>query len=137
MRPLSKSIALCLVLAGIGFASTPGLAAEPPTELSFPELLAKVKEHKVARLEIKGNQYLGTYSGSGERFEATGPIPDKTLTQSFLNEGVDVTFVAPDEPSIWKPVLVQWLPFVIPPLLLAAMVIFFIGRHRSKRLRSQ
>ena len=114
MRSSYKTIGLWVILIAlfIAFYQVFQHTGEEPVEKSFSSFLNDVKDKKVVSVEIKGNKYSGKLAGTNEKFKTTGPVADSNIVKQLRDDGVDVTFLPPEETSIWLTILSQWMPVV-------------------------
>ncbi len=114
MRSSYKTIGLWVILIAlfIAFYQVFQHTGEEPMEKSFTTFLNDVKDKKVVSVEIKGNKYAGKLAGTNEKFKTTGPVADSNIVKQLRDDGVDVTFLPPEETSIWLTILSQWMPVV-------------------------
>src|SRR5262249_33777701 len=114
LRSSYKTIGLWVILIAlfIAFYQVFQHSAEEPTEKSFTTFLNDVKDKKVSSVEIKGNKYQGKLVGTNEKFKTTGPVADSNIVKQLRDDGVDVTFLPPEENGFWLTMLSQWMPVV-------------------------
>jgi cell division protease FtsH len=119
VRSSYKTIGLwvILIILFVAFYQIFSGHQEETQPLSFSKFQAKVAEHKVTAVLIKGGgtggaMYEGTLVDSNEKFRTTGPQPDATLLREMRDANVDVTIAKAEENNIWVNILVQWMPIV-------------------------
>ena len=116
---------LLLVLAVllIGSASSQFGAGESP--LSFSEFVRLVDTGQVDRVEITGNQIVGT-SLSGEPFRTYAPEQYEGLANRLIESDV-VIQAKPATPSAWLTLVYGWGPM----LLIIGFVVFYMRQAQS------
>ncbi|HEX8441008.1 ATP-dependent zinc metalloprotease FtsH [Archangium sp.] len=114
MRSTYKTIGLWVILivlfvAFYNFFSTGNDQVSEPT---FTQFLAKVTDHKVRAVSVKGNTYSGVFIDSDEKFRTTGPEADAAILDLLRKNEVDVKYEREEQNSLWLTILGQWMPVV-------------------------
>ncbi len=114
MRSTYKTIGLWVILivlfvAFYNFFSTGNDQVAEPT---FTQFLAKVSDHKVRAVSVKGNTYSGVFTDSDEKFRTTGPEADAAILELLRKNEVDVKYEREEQNSLWLTILGQWMPVV-------------------------
>ena len=114
---------LVLAVVLIGSASSQFGGGESP--LSFSEFVRLVDTGQVDRVEITGNEILGT-SLSGEPFRTYAPEQYEGLANRLIERDV-VIQAKPATPSAWMTLLYGWGPM----LLIIGFVVFYMRQAQS------
>jgi cell division protease FtsH len=114
VRSTYKTIGLWVILivlfvAFYNFFSTGNDQVAEPT---FTQFLAKVSDHKVRAVSVKGNTYSGVFTDSDEKFRTTGPEADAAILELLRKNEVDVKYEREEQNSLWLTILGQWMPVV-------------------------
>jgi cell division protease FtsH len=114
VRSTYKTIGLWVILivlfvAFYNFFSTGNDQVQEPT---FTQFLAKVTDHKVRAVSVKGNTYSGVFADSDEKFRTTGPEADAAILDLLRKNEVDVKYEREEQNSLWLTILGQWMPVV-------------------------
>ena len=120
-RVLWMMLVVAVVL--IGSASSQFGAGQEP--LSFSEFIRLVDSGQVDRVELTGNEIVGT-SLSGEPFRTYAPVQYDGLANKLIERDV-VVQVKAETPSAWLTLLYGWGPM----LLIIGFVIFYMRQAQS------
>ena len=120
-RVLWMMLVVAVVL--IGSASSQFGAGQEP--LSFSEFIRLVDSGQVDRVELTGNEIVGT-SLSGEPFRTYAPVQYEGLANKLIERDV-VVQVKAETPSAWLTLLYGWGPM----LLIIGFVIFYMRQAQS------
>ncbi len=113
MPGLIKNIGLWIVI----FAITVFLIKfiNQPTQqtktLTFSEFMQDVKTNQVKSVVIKGHDITGKTVGN-KVFKTYTP-DDPSLVKQMLDKGINITAKSQEQDSIWKSILITWLPLLI------------------------
>ena len=113
------SLALWLIMLMNGFGTNRPAVAE---SINYSDFLSELREGQVTDVVIKEQEVLGTRA-DGSRFKTVDP-GDSGLIGDLINNGVRISAVPPDKPSMLAQMLVSWLPL----LLLIGVWIWFMRR---------
>jgi cell division protease FtsH len=80
-------------------------------EMTFSEFVQAVSDSKVKSVVIKGHEITGKGT-DGKAFETYAP-DDPTLVKSMLDKGVNITAKSEEQDSVWRSILITWLPLLI------------------------
>ena len=116
-------VMLVVAVVLIGSASSQFGAGEEP--LSFSEFIRLVDSGQVDRVELTGNEIVGT-SLSGEPFRTYAPIQYDGLANKLIERDVVIQAKA-ETPSAWLTLLYGWGPM----LLIIGFVIFYMRQAQS------
>ena len=114
---------LVVAVVLIGSASSQFGAGQEP--LSFSEFIRLVDSGQVGRVELTGNEIVGT-SLSGEPFRTYAPVQYDGLANKLIERDV-VVQVKAETPSAWLTLLYGWGPM----LLIIGFVIFYMRQAQS------
>ena len=114
---------LVVAVVLIGSASSQFGAGQEP--LSFSEFIRLVDSGQVDRVELTGNEIVGT-SLSGEPFRTYAPVQYDGLANKLIERDV-VVQVKAETPSAWLTLLYGWGPM----LLIIGFVIFYMRQAQS------
>ena len=119
-------------------ANSTSSRAEP---ISYPLFIAEVKDHNVVSVTLDQTSVTGTFktpvasdegSGSGTTFTTTIPSLNENTVAMLIQYGVKTTAVS-DNNSVWLTLLLQWVPCVLPMviiylIILGCLALYFHGR---------
>ena len=129
MRANYKSILLWVMLIVL-FVSLYQLVQRSNTdapEIDFSEFLAKVENHEVSSVVVKGLDYEGKYKDDTE-FKTRGPaVMDSGLVDRMTKNEVKVKYEKDEQNSMWVTVLVQGVPLIF----LFVFFLFFMRQLQS------
>jgi len=114
---------LVVAVVLIGSASSQFGAGQEP--LSFSEFIRLVDSGQVDRVELTGNEIVGT-SLSGEPFRTYAPVQYEGLANKLIERDV-VVQVKAETPSAWLTLLYGWGPM----LLIIGFVMFYMRQAQS------
>ncbi|MCL4558915.1 MAG: ATP-dependent zinc metalloprotease FtsH [Deltaproteobacteria bacterium] len=113
MPGLIKNIGLWLVIFAITvflikFINQP---TQQTKDLTFSEFMQAIKANQVKSVVIKGHDITGK-TADNKAFETYTP-DDPSLVKVMLDKGVNITAKSQGEDSVWKSILITWLPLLI------------------------
>jgi cell division protease FtsH len=91
-------------------------------DLSFAEFQDAVEQGHITKVDIKGNQYIGTLANTNERFRTIGPVADARILEDLRKKKVNYTFVPSEESGMWIAIVTQFVPI----LLIFLLFLFFM-----------
>ncbi len=132
MRSSYKTVLLWVALIALffGFYHWFSKQQEDPQELTWSQLIDRVKEKKIDDVTIKRKQgvYTGAFVGTPDKkFKVTGPECDFACTKELEAMGAKVRLENEESAGIWVAILSQW----IPVLFLFLFFIFFMRQMQG------
>jgi len=111
---MSKNLILWLVIAAVLFAVFNGIngqSQKPP--LTYSEFVAEVQSGQVNKITVDGLIIFGERA-DGSSFKVVRPqMRDDKLMDDLLNNKVVIEGKLPEQPSVWKQLLVSAFPILI------------------------
>ncbi|MCC7534683.1 MAG: ATP-dependent zinc metalloprotease FtsH [Deltaproteobacteria bacterium] len=127
MKQSHKTLLLWVLLI-LMFVAIYNLFADNNSAHSVPfsDFVADLRNDRVERVEIKGNEYryVRRVGEQRQRFVSVGPIDADKVTEELLQRDVRVSYERDESSSLWTTLLITWLP-----MLLLLVVIFFFMRQ--------
>ncbi len=121
---------------GIGVAILAAISllvftAEPPdeatsSEIAFSDFVARIEDQQVEEVTIEEGEIHGRLRDGGE-FTTYAPVIADALIADLYDRGVAIRAQPKTEPSVWKEILLAWLPI----LLFVRIFIFFVRRMQA------
>ncbi len=92
------------------------------TEINMTEFRQKVKNQEIKEVFIDGIEFSGILNdGKDTKFVAIGPSGER-MSEFLAENNVPATYKKPEDDSLWKTLLISWLPM----LIFVAIFIFFL-----------
>jgi cell division protease FtsH len=106
---MTVAMVLLLFLAVVTFWQS---SPQPEDELTYSQFLAHVDQGDVAEVRIQDEKIEGVFH-SGQAFRSYGPTDTERFLQLLNEKDVRVTYQPRDDSSLWRGVLITWLPMLL------------------------
>ena len=128
MSDMAKNLILWLVIAGIIFTVVNSFD-RPSQEkvLNYSDFVAEIQTGRVEEVSINGRIITGKYYDQSVFTTVRPELWDVKLMDDLLNNNVKVVAPEPQEPSLWKQLLVASFPI----LIIIAVFLFFMRQMQG------
>ncbi len=106
---MTVAMVLLLFLAVVTFWQS---SPESEDELTYSQFLAHVDQGDVAEVRIEDEKIEGRFH-SGQTFRSYGPTDSEYLLDRLREKDVRVAYQPRDDSSLWRGVLITWLPMLL------------------------
>ena len=110
------------VLAFVAISLSRMTESAPVAEINMTEFRQKVKNQEIKEVFIDGIEFSGVLNdGKDTKFTVIGPSGER-MSEFLAENNVPATYKKPEDDSLWKTLLISWLPMIV----FVAIFIFFL-----------
>ena len=111
--PVMKNIVLfVVVITSLAALNSLFNRPEKPEKIQFSEFISDVQNNKILEVTIKGQDIIGSYKKTGDKFQTIGPISDINLRNQLEKSGVHVNYEHLQGDFFWPSIILDALPII-------------------------